>query len=430
MKRFFTVFIFVLTASVAVNSRGNRYEIYDRLHEIHDKTEINTHDVNELTAGNKPATTETRVYSAAQYEKIKADLQNAITENRQLKQEITTEKRRAEQQKRLLESADIETQRMKANISLHENEKAIHRIFNEQQIMKLEADKNRTRTKVLLSGVAMMILIMCIIYLLNRRRLREKALKALQAKNNELVIARNEAEAANNMKTKFLQNMSHEIRTPLNSIVGFSQLLLQQDMELSDNEKANFGVIINNNTELLMMLINDILKISELENNNYQLTLSKHKCNEMMAMAVNTVIHRKSENVKLYFTSEVDDNYEFVTDAKRLDQVFINMLTNAEKYTEQGEIVLHCSTTENPGKLTFSVTDTGIGIPPEEAETVFDRFKKLDNFKQGAGLGLNICRMIAEKLSGEIYLDTTYTNGARFVLILPTDLKPTAKEEI
>lgn len=157
MKRFFTVFIFMLTASVAVNSRGNRYEIYDRLHEIHDKTEINTHDVNELTAGNKPATTETRVYSAAQYEKIKADLQNAITENRQLKQEITTEKRRAEQQRRLLESADIETQRMKANISLHENEKAIHRIFNEQQIMKLEADKNRTRTKVLLSGVAMMI---------------------------------------------------------------------------------------------------------------------------------------------------------------------------------------------------------------------------------------------------------------------------------
>lgn len=410
----------LLEISKQRNDWKQAYKYHTRLNRFNDSTFYTIHD-NDIAEINAQMG-----YDKLQNEKMKVEMQNAMFEQQRLQQKILAEKEHAEKQKIMLENAELEAQKMKANISMHESEKVMHQMFNEQQIMKFEADKNRTRTKVLLSGVAIMILIVFIIYLLNRRRLREKTLKVLQAKNKELVIARNEAEAANNMKTKFIQNMSHEIRTPLNSIVGFSQLLLQQEMELSDKEKAKFGVIINNNTELLMTLINDILKISELESNNYQLTFAKHKCNEMMAMAVNTVIHRKPENVKLYFTSEVDDDYEFVTDAKRLDQVFINMLTNAEKYTEQGEIRLHCSTTENPGKLTFSVTDTGVGIPPEDAEAIFDRFKKLDDFKQGVGLGLNICRLIAEKLSGEIFVDTAYTQGARFVLVLPTDIQPTA----
>ena len=99
--------------------------------------------------------------------------------------------------------------------------------------------------------------------------------------------------------------------------------------------------------------------------------------------------------------------------------MLINLLTNAEKNTTEGEICLHCSISETPGCITFSVTDTGPGVPAEEAEAIFERFKKLDTFKQGCGLGLNISRIIAKNLGGDVRLDPSYTGGARFVLVIP-----------
>lgn len=113
------------------------------------------------------------------------------------------------------------------------------------------------------------------------------------------------------------------------------------------------------------------------------------------------------------------DDFQITTDEQRLQQVLINFLTNAEKHTEKGEIHLHCSLTEYPDRITFSVSDTGPGIPADKMDSVFERFKKLDEFKQGSGLGLNICRTIAERLHGEVKVDKSYTNGARFLLILP-----------
>ena len=131
------------------------------------------------------------------------------------------------------------------------------------------------------------------------------------------------------------------------------------------------------------------------------------------------VQHIKPEGVELTYTSEVDDSFIIHTDQNRVEQVLINLLTNAEKYTSQGKIWLHCSLSENPGMITFSVTDTGTGVPAEEAEAIFERFRKLDTFKQGCGLGLNICRIIATNMGGNVALDTSYTGGARFVFTLP-----------
>ena len=125
--------------------------------------------------------------------------------------------------------------------------------------------------------------------------------------------------------------------------------------------------------------------------------IAPHSCNKLCREAITTVEHRKPEGVKLYYTSEVDDCYELSTDGQRVCQILINFLTNAEKHTTQGEIRLHCSLTENPGYVTFSVTDTGTGIPP----------------------GLNICRLIAERLKGKVLLDKEYKEGARFVFVLP-----------
>ena len=227
------------------------------------------------------------------------------------------------------------------------------------------------------------------------------------------------ARHSDELKSIFLANMSHEIRTPLNAIVGFSQLLSNPDLPLEDEEKLEFSSLVQHNSELLTTLVNDILDLSALESGKYTMNLTSCHCNEMCRLILSTVMDRKAEGVKLYYTSEVADDFQITTDEQRLQQVLINFLTNAEKHTEKGEIHLHCSLTEYPDRITFSVSDTGPGIPADKMDSVFERFKKLDEFKQGSGLGLNICRTIAERLHGEVKVDKSYTNGARFLLILP-----------
>ncbi len=371
---------------------------------------------------------------AAQNNRYESDMcmetENAMPERQSRPNSITTEKVPAGKGRMMLARADIETRQMKTSPDINEDDNTMHKVLNDNQAILKEAAKNNTKVRILIFSTIVLMMGIIILYLLDRRRQREHTLKLLRIKNDELVMARNEAEAANRMKTKFIQNISHEIRTPLNSIVGFAQLMLDPEQKLSDEEKAKFKDIINNNAELLITLINDILKISDLENDNYTLTFAKEKVNDILAMSVSMVMHGKPEGVKLHFTSEVPDSHEFVTDGKRLEQLLVNLLTNAEKNTVQGEIRLHCSASENPGMMTFSVTDTGTATPPEEAEAVFDRFYRPDGFKPGTNLGLNICRIIAEKLGGKVYLDTTYTSGSRFVAVLPTDREPDPKEEM
>ena len=293
------------------------------------------------------------------------------------------------------------------------------RIGNEQ--LRREAQKKEVERKLLIFrfiiSFSCIFIIALIFYLYSHKNM----IKKLQKKNEELTVARDLAEQADKMKTFFIQNMSHEIRTPLNAIVGFSQLLSDPELPLGDEEKKEFRSLVLHNSELLTTLINDVLDLSSLESGKYTMNLAPYPCNEMCRVILSTVTHRKPEDVNLYFTTEVSDDFEIVTDEQRTRQVLINFLTNAEKHTEKGEIHLHCSITENPGKITFSVTDTGSGIPVDQMDSVFERFKKLDEFKQGTGLGLNICRAIADRLNGEVKIDKTYTNGARFLFILPLE---------
>jgi signal transduction histidine kinase len=132
-----------------------------------------------------------------------------------------------------------------------------------------------------------------------------------------------------------------------------------------------------------------------------------------------TVEYRLQRGVRMRFKPSMPIPYKLKTDARRVQQVLINLLTNACKHTVKGEIRLGCSLTEVPGMLSFSVEDTGPGIPASEAERIFERFVKLDSFVQGTGLGLSICRQIAQALGGSAYLDTGYTGGARFVFNVP-----------
>jgi signal transduction histidine kinase len=223
---------------------------------------------------------------------------------------------------------------------------------------------------------------------------------------------------ANQSKTKMLQNMTHEIRTPLNAIFGFAQLLSMPDMDLSDEQKQEYFQTINNSFNILSMLIDDVMDITDAENGNYIIHKSAVAVNKTCRTVTQMAEMKVPGTVTLYFTSEVDDNYTTNTDERRLQQVLLNFLTNACKHTRQGEIRLHVSTTENPGHLTFSVTDTGTGVPADLAEDIFKRYKKAHYNIQGSGIGLHICSIIAEKLGADIKLDRSYTNGARFLLIL------------
>ena len=249
---------------------------------------------------------------------------------------------------------------------------------------------------------------------LRRRRIRDRKMI------NELTAANRKAEIANAAKTRFVQNMSHEVRTPLNAIVGFSQLLSLPDDSLSPEEKQEFSNHIMNNTKILIMLLEDILNITDMDKGQYKITYDEGEVHYMCRSAITSSEHRLHPGVRMLYEPESEEPFTFRTDPQRVQQILINLLTNACKHTSSGQIVLASSLTAKPGYVSFSVTDTGPGVPADQAEAIFDRFTKLNSFVQGTGLGLSICREIASLMGANVYLDTTYTaGGARFVFEVP-----------
>ena len=261
---------------------------------------------------------------------------------------------------------------------------------------------------------------------LNNRHLQ--AAKARDEKMiEELTAANEQVRHANEAKIRFVQNMSHEVRTPLNAIVGFSQLLSLPDGTFPESEKKEFSSHIVNNTKMLTMLLDDILNASAMDSGSYKISYGQGECGFIAQAAISSSEHRLQPGVTMRYIPGFEGQHLFRTDPQRVQQILINLLTNACKHTSSGEIRLGCSLTENPGEVTFSVEDTGPGVPAAQAEAIFERFKKLDEFVQGTGLGLSICREIAGKMDGRVFLDTSYTGGARFVLVLPDKAGPLAE---
>lgn len=310
-----------------------------------------------------------------------------------------------------LNNKQLETKRLKDSLAAQQERR---------EAKEKEMRFNNTILLTLLS-VAFIILALTAIYS-RRNRIMSKKLKFFNNKLRktvaELTVAKEKAQQSDKMKTMFIQNMSHEIRTPLNAIVGFTEVMMEMGSSLPEEEKKEMCKTISNNSELLSTLINDILDMTSLDSGKYVMKYDNVNINDLCRQALKTVAHRKAEGVVLNFESDIPEDITINTDANRVKQVLINMLTNAEKNTTEGTITLKCSLNETPGYLTFSVADTGIGIPADKAEEIFERFKKLDKFKQGSGLGLNISRTIAEKLGGSIYVDKHYTGGARFVFTI------------
>ena len=267
---------------------------------------------------------------------------------------------------------------------------------------------------------AFMFLIACfliaIYYIIRINHLKHH----LEVSGEELLVAKEKAEESNRLKTAFLANMSHEIRTPLNAIVGFSSVLVSDDS--SPAEKAQYCDIIQKNSDLLLHLINDILDISRMESGKIKFVWEECDVVELCQTALSTAEYGRKTSALFLFETPVA-SLVIKTDAQRLKQVLINLLSNAAKFTPSGSIKLAIAIDKQHQQLELSVSDTGCGIPPDKSEKVFERFEKLNEYSQGTGLGLAISRLIIENLGGKIWVDKDYTEGARFVFTHPLTKK-------
>lgn len=236
--------------------------------------------------------------------------------------------------------------------------------------------------------------------------------RELARMNKDLQKAVKRAEEANQLKNNFVANISHEIRTPLNAITGFAEILTEK---IEDKGCKDYVAIIQHNSDLLLKLINDILNISKLESNTDKLELFPYNIADYCQSWIQEY-RGKKEDVEIQYRS-TETEIKLVTDIRYLQQLVINLMDNAIKFTPKGYVELALRKDEEG--VTLTVTDTGPGIPEERQEDIFERFVKLDYYIQGTGLGLSICRLVAERLQGNIKVDNNYKGGARFVVFLP-----------
>lgn len=241
----------------------------------------------------------------------------------------------------------------------------------------------------------------------------------LEVSEGALREAKDRAEESSRLKSAFLANMSHEIRTPLNAIVGFSDVLSAGGA--SEEEQRGYFEIIRTNSDLLLRLINDILDVSRLEADRVILSLESCNVVQICQQVVASVAQARRSTNQFLFECE-REVVEMRTDVQRLQQVVINLLSNADKFTKEGTITLKLELDTARNVAVFSVTDTGCGIPLDKQKRVFERFEKLNEYVQGTGLGLSICKLTVEKWGGEIWIDPAYTNGARFMFTHPMNL--------
>ena len=235
----------------------------------------------------------------------------------------------------------------------------------------------------------------------------------LQNIEQELIKARIKAEQSDRLKSAFLANMSHEIRTPLNAIVGFSQLLPSAE---TAEEKKLYSGIINQNSDILLQLINDILDLSKIEAGTLEYIKRPMNLGEVCRTIYTVHKERVKEEVTLVLDNEEEDLL-MEGDQNRIMQVITNFLTNASKFTYEGEIRFGFERMDKA--IRVYVKDTGIGIEPEKVNHIFERFVKLNSFAQGTGLGLSICQMIIEKIGGEIGVTSELGKGSTFYFTIP-----------
>ena len=251
----------------------------------------------------------------------------------------------------------------------------------------------------------------------------------------ELITAKEKAEESDRLKSAFLANMSHEIRTPMNGIIGFSQML--QEKELPREKQMKFLDIIHTRTRQLLNVINDLVDVSKIEANQLSINIEHFNLNDLMlefySTYKNQLENREKGHIQLKKDLGLDDQVSYIeSDFLRIRQIMDNLLNNAIKFTDEGTIEFGYNLRDE-NTLIFFVKDTGMGIPPDKQDLVFDRFRQVDETMnrghEGTGLGLAITKSLIALLGGEIWVESKEGEGSIFYFTLPYKSQNTAKME-
>lgn len=284
--------------------------------------------------------------------------------------------------------------------------------------LELERERLISRNRHIASLAISFVLLLSIAWGISQRlHLNKQKLiqKKLVESNKEVIRQSEKAQESEKMKTAFVNSMCHEIRTPLNAINGFSNLLLDESIDAECKEE--FPELIQKNTDLLTRLLTDLLEVSTLSSSVEELPMEEADIYSICMQEMDKLESTEKKKDIRYCLDLDEGNCNIHTNVPYLSQTIAHLLNNANKFTESGQITLSCHKVDD--QLVIKVTDTGIGIPAEKQEWVFDRFTKLDEFKPGAGLGLYICQLIVKRLGGTIQIDKEYTQGTSFVLTFP-----------
>ena len=278
--------------------------------------------------------------------------------------------------------------------------------------LRMKGQLDRSRFVILIIGLLLLVLLLFMYF-------RHRAAKRLAQKNQELMIANARAEESSKMKTNFIQQISHEFRTPLNILNGFTQILTAPNMVLQEEEKADIQKRISESTERITGLVNKMLELSDA---NSQQVIQRNDDIAALTIAKQAAEHtgiQQDTHIKFLLQTDAQAETLIHTNQRSATRALTLLLDNARKFTKEGEVRL--AIRQLPEAVCFIVEDTGIGIPPKEAEHIFDEFVQLDEYYDGTGIGLTVARSIARRLGGDIVLDTSYTGGARFVMRLPKE---------
>jgi len=240
----------------------------------------------------------------------------------------------------------------------------------------------------------------------------------LRLTQRDLVKARDEARLADRVKSDFIRNMSTEVSVPLHTINEYTNLIIDCSESAMKPYLKNFADLVALNAELLTSIVNDVLNLSEIDSNGVSISMKKESLLPLCKMAVESIRHRVNKNVKIDIDPDLQD-ITVNTDVSRFMQVLVHLLSNAAKFTKEGNIEVSYHPDEERKNVIISVTDTGIGVPDGNSERIFERFVKLDKTSQGVGIGLSIARHFAHLLGGNVELDTSYSDGARFLFTIP-----------
>ncbi|MDE6464351.1 MAG: HAMP domain-containing histidine kinase [Muribaculaceae bacterium] len=300
---------------------------------------------------------------------------------------------------------------------------------------RLDAEKASRTTKTI-AGVALLVMLLLIVLLVRQLLKVRRLAVGLRAANDtlrqerdnlrhaqqELVVARDEAAAADRLKSEFVNVMSHEVSSPLNAIVEYSRLIV----DCVPPEKAQyldrFARTIEFNSKLILTLVNDVLDSAALDKDSIAVERHPVSVYHMSALAIDTVFGGPATakpDIEVVFNPHKRPDISVLTDSHRAVQVLSNLLANAQKFTEKGKITVDFEPDHEKGIVTFSVTDTGIGVPRGLEEAIFQRFRKADRSTSGVGLGLYIVRKLVSLLGGTVSLDRSYRRGSRFLFTLP-----------